>query len=306
MAGVELKGRLRAENLEMYAGAWVVRNEIPCQWLMARVNRYGTGAVSEGKAVVHVGPFGGHGEGFGSIQVGKGGRSALWNSQFVHGQVVVGGESNGCALKGGGVGAPGKVEVRVVRKVDGCLFRPVHELSFVIDAQDGHVLAILGSALDARGVDDPGLDSAWVTLVTIFAGYGELDTFAALEPLHSGDIACADRLGARPNLLSPTLEAAMKRVGAVIGGEGPGLAIDAVELGTFETIGDSTYGLAEERFVVLNVLILCVEALDDVDTLDLESLDRSPVGDEREWGVGHGLRIHDATFGEQLQFRNSS
>jgi hypothetical protein len=176
--------------------------------------------------------------------------------------------------------------VRVVRHVDGRLIGAANQLRLVLNPQHNHLLAVLH--LLANGVHHARLDGAGETLIAVLADQRELDALATLETLHPRNLPHADGGGPVPDLLAPADDAAVQVVRPVVGGQCVGLAaVDVLELGVLDAVGDAADGLAEEGGVVALVLRLLGEALHDVDAADAELLDDGAQGQEGDGCVGH-------------------
>ena len=80
----------------------------------------------------------------------------------------------------------------------------------------------------------------------------------------------------------------MQVVDTVVGGQGVRLAaIEGVDLGVLDTVGDAADDLAEEAVVVRLVGLLGGEAENDVGAIDVEGLDDGTQGDEGGSRVRH-------------------
>lgn len=287
-ARVELEGGLGAQDLQVDAGARVVGGEVHDEGGGARVDGDGGRVGGEGEAVVDVGLGGGQLEGLGGVEL-VGGGPACGDGDVVNGQVLVGGEGDGGALDGRG-GAAREVEVGVVGHVDGRLVSTTNKLSLIVHAQHDNLLAPL--LHNPRCVHNLSLHRPRKALIPILAHQRILDALPALQARDAGDLPLADGFGPVPDALAPALDAAVQGVAAVVVDEGVGLAaVEGVDLGAADAVGDAADRLAKVGAVVLFVLLLGVEALDDVEAFDLEGLDGGPEGDEGEWCVSHGGEV---------------
>src|SRR4051812_3413834 len=118
----------------------------------------------------------------------------------------------------------GRKYVRVVGHVDNRLLDlTIQQLRLVLNAQQDLLLAVLSLFL-ADSVDDPRLDLSGETLIAIFAHKRELDALTTINlvalSLERGDLFDTNGLRAVPDLLAPTLDAAVQVVDAVVGGQG--------------------------------------------------------------------------------------
>lgn len=293
---VDLEGRLGAVDLQMDARLGVVGGEVADEGLGTGVDRDRGRIGVDDEGMVNDSLLGAQGEGLAGVDGAEGSRAASGDGLVVDGEVLVCVEGQDGAFDGG---ITGEVEVRVVGQVDDGLVSTTDQLGLVLDAQDDGLLAV--NILSASGVDNLGLDSARVALIAVLADDGELNALAALEALNTGNLPGANRLGSVPDALAPAVAAAVETVGALVGDEGVRLAVDVVELGALDTIGDTADGLAEVGAVVLDVLVLGGEALYDVGAVDDEGLDD---GSEREEGKGrvrhYGLLSYCLYLGEQM------
>lgn len=280
MARVELERGLRAGHLEMQLRVRVVRVQVHAQGLLARVQRDGLGVGDHGEAVVHVGAGVGAREDelLGGVEARVGRGTTRGDGGGVDGKVLVRGEGDLGASEGLEVRSAGEVEVGVVGQVDGRLVCAIYELGFVVDAQHIHILAVL--LLGTSCVHNLGLHRARETLLTIPIRQSELNALATLKTLNTWDLPGTDWLRTLPDTLSPSRLSAVQGVAAVVVEQRPVLAVDAQQLGARDAVGYATDRLAEVGLVVGGVLLLGVEALDDVGAVDEECLDVGAEGEK--------------------------
>src|SRR3569833_1200422 len=124
------------------------------------------------------------------------------------------------------------------------------QLRLVLDAQHRHLVPCDG--LCARRVDDRRFHRTGEPLATILAPQAELVRLSSLEAVHARDLPLPDRRGAVPRLLTPADITAVEVVRPVVGPQRVRLAaVEAVELGIADAVGDPPDGLAEVGAVVL-------------------------------------------------------
>ncbi|KAG7143937.1 hypothetical protein HYQ46_007327 [Verticillium longisporum] len=244
LACVELERGLRAGHFEVHLTLWVVRLNERRQRAVACVQGDCAGRFVDDEAVVNVGLFSTQCEGLATgdtLAESRG--TACRNATVINGEVLVGRKRDLGALD---CRSARQVEVGVVCQVDGGLVGAADELGLVVDSQDVDLFAVL--LLHTCSVGDNGLDRAWVSLVAILAEQRELHALATLEAVNAGNGAHADGLGTVPLPLAPALVAAVEVVDAVVGGQCVGLAaVEGVNLGVLDAVGDAADGLAEER-----------------------------------------------------------
>lgn len=166
----------------------------------------------------------------------------------------------------------------MVRHVNDRLVCAVHECSLVLHAQHSGALVVLAGSVDNRRVN-----STREPLIAIRRVDAELDALAALLELakpRRGLVPGADGLGAIPDLLAPSLLAAMQVVGPVVGLQLVGLTVEGVYRGGRDAVGDAADGGAKVWAVVRLVVLLRGEALHDVDAADVQGLEDRAEGEE--------------------------
>jgi len=145
-----------------------------------------------------------------------------------------------------------------------------HKLNLVLPVQV-HTLDALLRLADS--VVNLGLDSSGEPSIAVLADVLEHDLLPAV-PVH--------RRGSFPGSLSPPIAATVKVIlASLVGLEFVGLAIEAVDLGSRDAVGNAADGFAEEGLVAgLSVDFLRGIAKGDVDAADSEGLDDGAEGEE--------------------------
>lgn len=269
-------------DFEVDAGASVVSLDVELEGLASGVKGHGGRLLVEDEAVVDVGLLRTEGEGLVGGDAGEGLDLARGDEVVADGEVVGCGEGHLCV--GDGLLSAG-VEVRVVGHVNDGLISAIDQLGLVLHGENSSFLAV--DLLRTRGVSDGNLNSTGISLLAILAGERKGNALAALKAVYTGNLTGANRLGAVPDAAAPANLAAVEVVLSVIGGESDLLAIEAIDAGALDAVGDSADGYAKVRVVVLLIVFLRGEALDDVDAVDDEGLDNGAEGQERDGSVGH-------------------
>lgn len=297
-AAVELECRLGTERLEVELSVWVVKADELVQRFGTRVNLDTGWVVVDNEAVVGLGSFGAKCELLIGVEFRVGFNSTCGNVLVVNDLVEVARQGYACAFDGR---TARDVEVTlVIRQLNRskdlrCYFHvPVvgdcdhglfdliaNQLDFVFNLQAGLLHAVDG--LDRWHIPKPQLDSSRVALLAVLAQVLEQNALLSI-PVH--------RRWALKVLLSPSLGAAVQRVGTVVHGQIIALAIEAVQFCAFDAVCDAADVLAEERGVLGAVRFCRGEAKDNVGACDLELLDDTTLRQESErvgeLFAGHG------------------
>lgn len=172
----------------------------------------------------------------------------------------------------------------MVGEVDDRFFGTAKEFRFVLDTKYHDFLAI--NLLCAGGVDGLDQDFTRVSFVAILALQRELDTLSAVQALDSRDLSDSNLLGTFPDLFTPALMAAVEGVGAIVGSQCVTLAVQIVDLGILDAVGDSADGLAKEWGVMRYVEVLRWETLHDIDSSYGYGLNDGAERQEGDFGRG--------------------
>lgn len=252
----------------MDAGLGVVGSDVGQQWLRASVDGDACWVCGGGEAVVEAGASGTKSELLGGVEVGPRSWSSCWDALGIDGEVVGGWECHNRAIDSL---ISREVEVRVIGHVDGSFISTANQVCLIFDAQYDDFLSV--NLLSTGRVSGCNVNSARKAFIAIFTMEGELDTFATSQAIDSRNLTNSHRLRSIPHLLAPTCLAAVERVALQVGRERPSLAVQVVDFGAMDAIGNSSDCSPEEGAVVLGVQLFGGEAIDDVEALDLEGLD---------------------------------
>lgn len=224
----------------MDAGLGVERGEVKGKRLRSGIDRYGGWVGGGCKAAVDCWFRGAKDERLGGLDTREGNRAAKGDRVFLSREVLVGRKSDGGA---GDFVIPSEVEVGVVGQVDDGLIGTLHQRRLVLDAQNDDLLSV--NHLVSRSVDDLGFDGAGIAFVAIFAAESELDAFTTLQALHAGDFLGSHSRRAFPDALAPALVAAVQAVEVIVGCKRVRLAVEAVDFGVLDAVGNATDCLSE-------------------------------------------------------------
>lgn len=183
--------------------------------------------------------------------------------------------------------------LRVVGHVNDSLISAANQLGLVLDAKDVGSLAV--DLLRGGRVDDLDVDGTREAFLTILAPQSELDALTTLQSVEAGNVTDTNGLGTVPDLLAPADVATMQVVCAVVRGQGVRLAaVEGVDLGATDAVGNAANGLAKVGAVVALILGGRGEALDNVDATDLDGLDDGAKRQELKGGVSS--HVYDLLF----------
>lgn len=288
-------------DLEVNSGAWVARRDQPGQWLGTSVQGHGARRRRwvDHEAVVNIWIHSTQREWLVGFDMGISCGIRSWDSGGINREVRRGAKLHVGPFNGW---STGKVEVavtinivayaaqgywiysRVVCEVDDRFFGTTKEFRFVLDTEHHDFLAI--NLLCAGGIDGLDQDLTGVSFVAILALQRELDTLSAVQTLDSRDLSDSNLLGTFPYLFTPALVTAMEGVGAIVGGQCVTLAVQVVDLGILDAVGDSADGLAKEWGVMRYVEVLRWETLNDVDSSYGYGLNDGAERQEGDFGSG--------------------